>query len=53
MKPANGDSLDAPTIDPGPVNAWYGPQNVLLTVLMLSGFDGVTKPALAVRAANK
>lgn len=42
-----------PTIDPEPVNAWYGPQNALLTVLMLSGFDGVTKPALAVRAVNK
>ena len=29
-----------------PVNAWYGPQNALLTVLMLTGLDGVTKPAL-------
>ena len=28
-------------------------KNALLTALMLSGFDGVTKPALAVRAANK
>ena len=26
-----------------------GPQSVLLTVLMLSGLDGVPKPALAVR----
>lgn len=36
-----------------PVNAWYGPQNALLTVLMLTGLDGVTKPALAVRKAGK
>jgi acetylornithine deacetylase/succinyl-diaminopimelate desuccinylase-like protein len=36
-----------------PVNAWYGPQNALLTVLMLSGLDGVTKPALSVRKAGK
>ena len=33
-----------------PVNAYYGPQNALLTILMLTGLDGVTKPALAVRA---
>jgi acetylornithine deacetylase/succinyl-diaminopimelate desuccinylase-like protein len=33
-----------------PVNAWYGPQNALLTVLVLAGLDGVTKPALQVRA---
>jgi tripeptide aminopeptidase len=32
-----------------PTDAWMGPQNALLTVLMLSGLDGVTKPALAVR----
>jgi tripeptide aminopeptidase len=32
-----------------PADAWMGPQSVLLTVLMLSGLDGVTKPALAVR----
>jgi acetylornithine deacetylase/succinyl-diaminopimelate desuccinylase-like protein len=32
-----------------PVDAYYGPQNALLTVLMLTGLDGVTKPALAVR----
>jgi tripeptide aminopeptidase len=32
-----------------PVDAWYGPQNALLTILMLTGLDGVTKPALAVR----
>lgn len=36
-----------------PVNAWYGPQNALLTVLMLSGLDGVTKPTLSVRKAGK
>jgi acetylornithine deacetylase/succinyl-diaminopimelate desuccinylase-like protein len=36
-----------------PVNAWYGPQNALLTVLMLSGLDGVTKPTLSVRNAGK
>jgi len=32
-----------------PVNAWYGPQNALLTILVLTGLDGVTKPALQVR----
>ena len=32
-----------------PVDAYYGPQNALLTILVLSGLDGVTKPALAVR----
>src|SRR4051794_10667458 len=36
-----------------PVNAWYGPQNALLTVLILTGLDGVTKPALAERKAAK
>jgi tripeptide aminopeptidase len=35
-----------------PTDAWMGPQNALLTVLMLSGLDGVTRPALAVRAAK-
>ena len=30
----------------------YGPQNALLTVLMLTGLDGVTKPALTVRKAG-
>jgi acetylornithine deacetylase/succinyl-diaminopimelate desuccinylase-like protein len=35
-----------------PVDAWFGPQNALLTVLTLAGLDGVTKPALAVRAAK-
>jgi acetylornithine deacetylase/succinyl-diaminopimelate desuccinylase-like protein len=32
-----------------PVDAWAGPQNALLTILVLTGLDGVTKPALAVR----
>jgi len=36
-----------------PVNAWYGPQNALLTVLILTGLDGVTKPALTERKAAK
>lgn len=35
-----------------PVDAWMGPQNALLTVLMLAGLDGVTNPALAVRPAK-
>jgi acetylornithine deacetylase/succinyl-diaminopimelate desuccinylase-like protein len=35
-----------------PVDAYYGPQNALLTVLMLTGLDGVTMPALAVRAGK-
>jgi tripeptide aminopeptidase len=35
-----------------PVNAHYGPQNALLTILMLTGLDGVTKPALQVRAGK-
>jgi len=32
-----------------PTDAWMGPQNVLLTMLVLSGLDGVTKPTLATR----
>jgi tripeptide aminopeptidase len=36
-----------------PTDAWMGPQNALLTVLMLSGLHGVTKPALAVRQGGK
>jgi len=32
-----------------PVDAYYGPQNALLTMLVLTGLDGVSKPALAVR----
>jgi tripeptide aminopeptidase len=35
-----------------PTDAWMGPQNALLTVLMLNGLDGVTRPALAVRQAK-
>jgi tripeptide aminopeptidase len=34
------------------VDAWYGPQNALLTILMLTGLDGVTKPTLLVRQAK-
>jgi acetylornithine deacetylase/succinyl-diaminopimelate desuccinylase-like protein len=36
-----------------PVDAYYGPQNALLTILMLAGLDGATKPALAVRPGAK
>ena len=32
-----------------PVDAYVAPQRALLTILMLTGLDGVTKPALAVR----
>lgn len=32
-----------------PIDAYFGPQNALLTILMLAGLDGVTKPALQVR----
>jgi tripeptide aminopeptidase len=32
-----------------PVDAYLGPQNALLTILVLAGLDGVTTPALAVR----
>jgi tripeptide aminopeptidase len=35
-----------------PVDAWIGPQSALLTILVLTGLDGVTKPALAVRQAK-
>jgi tripeptide aminopeptidase len=35
------------------VNAWYGPKNALLSVLILTGLDGVTKPALLERKAAK
>ncbi|MGJ4944319.1 M20/M25/M40 family metallo-hydrolase [Bradyrhizobium sp. HKCCYLS1011] len=34
------------------VNAYQGPQNALLAILMLSGLDGVSKPALPVRQAG-
>jgi tripeptide aminopeptidase len=36
-----------------PTDAWMGPQSALITVLMLSGLDGVTKPALGVRQGGK
>jgi len=32
-----------------PVEAYLGPQSALLTILVLTGLDGATKPALAVR----
>jgi tripeptide aminopeptidase len=32
-----------------PVDAYFGPQNALLTIVVLTGLDGVTRPALAVR----
>jgi tripeptide aminopeptidase len=35
-----------------PVDAYYGPQNALLTILVLTGLDGVTKPALQTRRAQ-
>jgi tripeptide aminopeptidase len=35
-----------------PVDAWFGPQNALLTILVLTGLEGVTRPALAVRRAQ-
>jgi acetylornithine deacetylase/succinyl-diaminopimelate desuccinylase-like protein len=35
-----------------PVDAYFGPQNALLTILVLTGLDGVTKPALQVRRAQ-
>src|SRR6266403_3213639 len=35
-----------------PVDAYFGPQNALLTVLVLTGLDGVTKPALTVGAGK-
>src|SRR4051794_12920021 len=35
-----------------PVDAYFGPQNALLTILVLTGLDGVTKPALAVRTGK-
>jgi len=36
-----------------PTDAYLGPQRALLAILMLQGLDGVSKPALAVRAAPK
>jgi tripeptide aminopeptidase len=35
-----------------PVDAYFGPQNALLTILVLTGLDGVTRPALAARAGK-
>jgi acetylornithine deacetylase/succinyl-diaminopimelate desuccinylase-like protein len=35
-----------------PVDAYFGPQNALLTILVLTGLEGVTRPALAVRRAQ-
>jgi acetylornithine deacetylase/succinyl-diaminopimelate desuccinylase-like protein len=35
-----------------PVDAYFGPQNALLTILVLTGLDGVTQPALQVRRAQ-
>src|SRR3954451_620433 len=35
-----------------PVDAYHGPQNAVLTMLVLAGLDGVTKPALAVRQSR-
>jgi di/tripeptidase len=32
-----------------PVDAYLGPQSALLTALVLTGLDGATRPALAVR----
>jgi tripeptide aminopeptidase len=36
-----------------PVDGYLGPQSALLTILMLQGLDGVTKPSLTVRQAAK
>ncbi|HLX17637.1 MAG TPA: M20/M25/M40 family metallo-hydrolase [Bradyrhizobium sp.] len=35
-----------------PVEAYLGPQSALLATLVLAGLDGVTKPALAIRAGR-
>jgi len=35
-----------------PVEAYLGPQSALLTILVLTGLDGATRPALAVRRVN-
>jgi hypothetical protein len=32
-----------------PVDGYFGPQNALLTMLVLTGVDGVTKPVLPTR----
>jgi len=36
-----------------PVDGYLGPQRALMTILMLQGLDGVTRPTLAVRPAAK
>src|SRR5258706_14202634 len=36
-----------------PIDAYFGPQNALLAILMLTGLDGATKPALQVRQASR
>jgi tripeptide aminopeptidase len=35
-----------------PVDGYFGPQNALLTILVLTGLEGVTKPALQTRRAQ-
>ncbi|WP_375411652.1 M20/M25/M40 family metallo-hydrolase [uncultured Bradyrhizobium sp.] len=35
-----------------PVAAYFGPQNALLTILVLTGLDGVSKPALQARRSQ-
>jgi tripeptide aminopeptidase len=35
-----------------PLDAYFGPQHALLTILVLTGLEGVTKPALQVRAGK-
>jgi tripeptide aminopeptidase len=36
-----------------PIDGYLGPQSAFLTILMLQGLDGVTKPSLTVRQAAK
>jgi di/tripeptidase len=36
-----------------PADGYLGPQNAFLTILMLQGLDGVTRPLLAVRQVAK
>lgn len=45
----HGGNAHAPDEWYQPVNAWQGPQAILLTALALAGVDGVSKPELAVR----
>jgi di/tripeptidase len=35
-----------------PVDAYFGPQNALLTILVLTGLEGATKPALQLRTGK-